>query len=73
MNLIDAISGKSVDIEILSLYVDPFMVAEISCHEDWLLKRISEADFPTLVYRGEEFNPRTMGIQMPRVVYVQNE
>jgi len=62
----------SVEINIITLYADPLMGIELSRHEALLLRRASEVSFPALVYEGEEFNPRAMGIQTPQAVHVQN-
>jgi len=62
----------STEIEIMTLYADPLMGVEISRHEARILKRVSQVDFLTLVYEGEDFNPRAMKIRTPQVVRVQN-
>ncbi|MCY3629030.1 MAG: hypothetical protein OXI05_05310 [Bacteroidota bacterium] len=62
----------STELEIMILYADPLMGVEVSHHESRLLRRASQVDFPALVYEGEEFNPRAMGIQTPQTVRVQD-
>ena len=57
---------------IMTLYADPLMGAERSRHESLLLHRASQAEFPALVYEGEEFNLRSMGIQTPQTLRVKD-
>ncbi len=57
---------------ILTLYADPLMGVDRSRHESLLLRRASEVNYPALVYGGGKFNPRSMGIQTPQTVHVQD-
>ncbi|MXW15914.1 MAG: hypothetical protein F4120_11160 [Rhodothermaceae bacterium] len=65
-------AADSTRLEVMTLYADPLMGVEVSRHESRLLRRASEVDFLSLVYEGEEFNPRAMGIQTPQTVRVRN-
>ena len=65
-------TADSTGMDIIAVYADPLMGVELSRHESLLLRRASQVDFPTLVYEGQEFNPRSMGIQTPQVVRVRN-
>ncbi len=66
------ITADSIGMDIIAVYADPLMGVELSRHESLLLRRASQVDFPTLVYEGQEFDPRSMGIQTPQVVRVRN-
>ncbi len=66
------LAADSIGLGIMTLYADPLMGVEVSRHESLLLRRASEVDFPALVYEGEEFNPRSMGIQTPQTVRVKD-
>lgn len=58
--------------EIIALYADPLIGVEGSRYETLVLRRAGEVQFPTLVYEGQEFNPRSMGVRTPQVVRVRD-
>ena len=58
--------------EIIALYADPLMGVGVSRHETRVLRRAGEVQFPTLVYEGQGFSLRSMGVRTPRVVRVRD-
>ena len=68
-NLAAADTGQQ---EVLALYADPLMGVERSRYETLVLRRAGEVQFPTLVYEGQEFSPRSMGVRTPQVVRVRD-
>ena len=58
--------------EIFALYADPLLGVERSRYETLVLRRASQLQFPTLVYEGQEFSLRSMGVRTPQVVHVRD-
>lgn len=51
--------------EVIALYADPLMGIERSRYETLVLRRAGEVQSPTLVYEGQEFSTRSMGVRTP--------
>ena len=58
--------------DLIALYADPLLGVERSRYETLVLRRASQVQFPTLVYEGQTFSPRSMGVRTPQVVLVRN-
>lgn len=57
---------------VIALFADPLLGGNRSRYESTILRRISGVEIPMLVYVGEEFGPRLLGVRTPQVVRVSH-
>ena len=57
---------------VVGLYADPLMGIERSRYESLVLRRASGVQFPMLVYEGQQFSLRGLGMITPQVVRIRD-